>query len=58
MIKPLGDVFATSRAFFPLMGFLFLALPYGVRFSFISRNPPELNIQQRTPLSLVVGVTP
>lgn len=58
MIKTLGDVFSTSRAFFPHTGFLFLALPYGMQFSFISRNPPELSIQQRKPLSLVGGVTP
>lgn len=37
MIKPLGDAFATSRVFFPHMGFLFLALPYGRQFSFISK---------------------
>lgn len=37
MIKPLGDTFATFKALFPHMGFLFLALPYGMQFSFISK---------------------
>lgn len=43
MIKPLGDAFATSRAFFPHMGFLFLSLPYGVPFSFISEAVPAFS---------------
>lgn len=37
MIKPLGDAFDTFKAFFPHMGFLFLAFPYGMQFSFISK---------------------